>query len=157
MRSMELILWRHAEAEDPVGGDDLARRLTKRGRKQAAKMAEWLKPRLEGDWRVLVSPAQRALQTVEPLDVAFDVSDAIGTATSAEGLLREAGWPSAPRNVLVVGHQPTLGEAAAQLLHTAEGGVSVRKGAVWWFSTRERDGKVETTLKAVVNPDLVEE
>jgi phosphohistidine phosphatase len=35
--------------------------------------------------------------------------------------------------------------------------VSVRKGAVWWFSTRERDGKVETTLKAVVNPDLVEE
>ncbi|HEX7466215.1 MAG TPA: histidine phosphatase family protein, partial [Usitatibacter sp.] len=39
---MELILWRHAEAEDAGGGGDLARSLTKRGRKQAAKMAEWL-------------------------------------------------------------------------------------------------------------------
>jgi len=71
------------------------------------------------------------------------VSDAIGTGTSAERLLREAGWPTAPRNVLVVGHQPTLGEVAARLLRSSEGGVSVRKGAVWWFSTRERDGKIQ--------------
>jgi phosphohistidine phosphatase len=154
---MELILWRHAEAEDLVGGDDLARRLTKRGRRQAAKMAEWLKPRLEGDWRVVVSPARRTLQTVEPLEAAFEVSDAASTDTSAQKLLRETGWPSAARNVLVVGHQPTLGEVAAQLLRVGEGGVAVRKGAVWWFSTRERDGKNETTLKAVVNPDMVEE
>jgi phosphohistidine phosphatase len=154
---MELILWRHAEAEDGVGGDDHARRLTKRGRKDAVKMAAWLKPRLEGDWRVVVSPALRTLQTVEPLDDAFDVSEAIGTGTSPERLLREAGWPSATRNVLVVGHQPTLGEVAAQLLRGGEGGVSVRKGALWWFSTRERDGKVETTLNAVVNPEMVEE
>jgi phosphohistidine phosphatase len=154
---MELILWRHAEAEDAGGKGDRARELTKRGRKQAAKMAEWLKPRLEGDWRVVVSPAQRTLQTVEPLEAAFEVSDAASTDTSAHKLLRETGWPSAARNVLVVGHQPTLGEVAAQLLHVGEGGVSVRKGAVWWFSTRERDGKNETTLKAVVNPDMVEE
>jgi phosphohistidine phosphatase len=57
----------------------------------------------------------------------------------------------------VVGHQPTLGEVAAQLLRSGTGGVSVRKGAVWWFSSRERDGKVETTLNAVVNPDMVDE
>jgi phosphohistidine phosphatase len=154
---MELILWRHAEAEDAVGRDDLARNLTKHGRKQAAKMAEWLRPRLEGDWRVLVSPSQRTLQTVEPLETAFETSDAASTGTSPQKLLRETGWPSARRNVLVVGHQPTLGEVAAQLLRGGEGGVSVRKGAVWWFSTRERDGKFETTLKAVVNPDMVEE
>jgi phosphohistidine phosphatase len=154
---MELILWRHADAEDPEGGDDGARRLTKRGRKDAAKMAGWLKPRLEGEWRVVVSPAQRTQQTVAPLDAEFEVSDAIGTGTSPERLLREAGWPTAPRNVLVVGHQPTLGEVAAQLLGGAEAGVSMRKGAVWWFSTRERGGKVETTLKAMVNPDMVEE
>jgi phosphohistidine phosphatase len=154
---MELILWRHAEAEDAVGRDDLARNLTKHGRKQAAKMAEWLRPRLEGDWRVLVSPSQRTLQTVEPLETAFEASDAAATGSSPQKLLRETGWPSAARNVLVVGHQPTLGEVAAQLLRGGEGGVSVRKGAVWWFSTRERDGKFETTLKAVVNPDMVEE
>src|SRR5260221_3327834 len=63
---MELILWRHAEAEDAGRKADLARELTKRARKHAAKMAEWLKPRLEGDWRGGGSPAQRTLQTGEP-------------------------------------------------------------------------------------------
>ena len=38
--AMDLILWRHAEAE--VGSDDLARRLTVRGAKQARQMAAWL-------------------------------------------------------------------------------------------------------------------
>ena len=41
---MDLILWRHAEAEDGVGKPDTERELTKRGRKQAERMAEWLRP-----------------------------------------------------------------------------------------------------------------
>ena len=32
---MQLILWRHAEAEDGTGKPDIERDLTKRGRKQA--------------------------------------------------------------------------------------------------------------------------
>ena len=64
---MELILWRHAEAEDPGPKGDFARELTKKGRKQAERMAEWLRPRLEGKWRVIASPAARAIQTVTPL------------------------------------------------------------------------------------------
>ncbi len=153
---MDLILWRHADAEDANAQGDLARDLTKRGRKQAATMAEWLKPRLEGDWRVVASPAARAVQTVEPLGADFEVSDALAPGASPQRVLREAGWPTAPTNVVVVGHQPTLGEIAAELLHGSEGDVSMRKGAVWWFSTRERDGTVETVLKAVVNPDMAE-
>ena len=38
---MDLLLWRHAEAED--GFPDLKRKLTTRGENQAAQMAEWLK------------------------------------------------------------------------------------------------------------------
>lgn len=154
---MDLILWRHAEAEDANPKGDLARTLTKRGRKQAQKMAGWLKPRLEGHWRVLASPAARTRQTVEPLGVEFEVSDAIAPGASPRALLREAGWPSAATSVLVVGHQPTLGEVAAQLLRSDAGDVSMRKGAVWWFSTRERDGKVEVVLKAVVDPEMAAE
>lgn len=154
---MDLILWRHAEAEDANPKGDLARTLTKRGRKQAQKMAGWLKPRLEGEWRVLASPAARTRQTVEPLGVEFEVSDAIAPGASPRALLREAGWPSAATSVLVVGHQPTLGEVAAQLLRSDAGDVSMRKGAVWWFSTRERDGKVEVVLKAVVDPEMAAE
>ena len=37
---MNLILWRHAEAEDTT--PDLKRVLTKRGLKDAALMAQWL-------------------------------------------------------------------------------------------------------------------
>ncbi len=36
---MELILWRHAEAEP--GEPDLGRRLSAKGEKQARRMAEW--------------------------------------------------------------------------------------------------------------------
>lgn len=154
---MDLILWRHAEAEDANPKGDLARTLTKRGRKQAQKMADWLKPRLEGHWRVLASPAERTRQTVEPLGMKFEVSDALAPGASPRELLREAGWPSAATNVLVVGHQPTLGEVAAQLLRSDAGDVAMRKGAAWWFSTRERDGKVEVVLKAVVDPEMAAE
>ena len=154
---MELILWRHAEAEDGDGRNDLARELTRRGRKHAETMAAWLKPRLEGDWRVIVSPAKRTLQTVAPLAIAFEVSEAVTTDVPAQSVLREAGWPSAGGNVLVVGHQPTLGEVAAFLLRGRPGGVAMKKGAVWWFTTRERGGQVETVLKTVIDPDTAAE
>jgi phosphohistidine phosphatase len=32
---------------------------------------------------------------------------------------------------------------------------SIKKGAVWWFSRRERDGDSETTLRLVISPDLL--
>jgi phosphohistidine phosphatase len=154
---MNLILWRHAEAEDANPQGDLARVLTKRGRKQAQQMAQWLRPRLEGEWRIVVSPAQRTLQTVAPLDMDFEVSEALATGSFPEKVLRAARWPAAGANVLVVGHQPTLGEVAALLLRGEEGGVAIRKGAIWWFVTREREGKMETTLKTVLDPDQAED
>jgi phosphohistidine phosphatase len=153
---MELILWRHAEAEDANGKSDPERSLTKKGRKQAERVAAWLETRIDSDWRILVSPTKRTLQTVEPLDQAYEVSEAVGTGTSPNALLRATGWPDGKRNVLVVGHQPTLGEIAAELLDIRDGGLSVRKGAIWWFASRSRDGGRETLLKAVLSPDLID-
>ena len=65
---MDLILWRHAEAEDgSLTLPDAQRRLTERGEKQARKMALWLSEHLPKATRILVSPAQRTQQTVHPL------------------------------------------------------------------------------------------
>jgi phosphohistidine phosphatase len=153
---MQLILWRHADAEDPGGKPDTERNLTKKGRAQAAKMAGWLSSRIDKDWRILVSPARRTLQTVEPLGLPHEQADAVGLAATAETLLDAAGWPDAKRNVVVVGHQPTLGEAAALLLGSEEG-LSFRKGAIWWFTARERDGRQETVLKLVMTPEEAED
>ncbi len=51
---MDLILWRHAEAED--GANDLARELTPKGVKQAARVAEWLLQRLPSRFRARCQP-----------------------------------------------------------------------------------------------------
>jgi phosphohistidine phosphatase len=153
---MQLILWRHADAEDPGGKPDTERNLTKKGRAQAARMGGWLASRIDKDWRILVSPARRTLQTVEPLGMPHEQADAVGLAATAQTLLDAAGWPDSGHNVLVVGHQPTLGEAAALLLGS-DAGLSVRKGAIWWFATRERDGRTETVLKMVMAPEEVED
>ncbi len=148
---MELILWRHAEAEDGGAGGDLARALTKRGRKQAERMGEWLKPRLSEEWRVLSSPAKRAVQTAKGLGVDFEERDALGPGASPAAILHEAGWPQGKRSVLIVGHQPTLGEAAARILGV-RGDVGIRKAAIWWFAAK--DG--QASLRCVIDPDLVD-
>ena len=81
---MNLILWRHAEAEDTNSRGDFARELTRRGRKQAQQMARWLQAHLEGEWRIVVSPAKRTLQTVEPLEREFEVCEALAPGTYPE-------------------------------------------------------------------------
>ena len=149
---MDLILWRHAEAED--GLQDSARELTKRGRKQAAQIANWLKQRLPEGCEILVSPARRTEQTAEALGLAYKTSKKAGTGASAAELLAAAGWPVGARNVLVVGHQPTLGNVAAMILTGQQAGLTIKKGAIWWFSGRARHGS-ETVLRAVIGPDLV--
>ena len=57
--------------------------------------------------------------------------------------------------MLVVGHQPTLGEVAAFLMAGEEAAWSIRKGAVWWFSNRTRLGQPGVLLKVAIGPDLV--
>lgn len=153
---MELVLWRHADAED--GLVDMKRELTDKGRKQATRVAKWLRPRLEGEWEILVSPAARARQTAEALDLDFDVRLTLGPAATEDALLREAGWPRNDRHVMIVGHQPTLGRVAARLLTGHVGDLSLKKGALWWFSNKvdRHFGPGETVLRAVIGPDLVD-
>lgn len=149
---MDLILWRHADAEDAVGGDDMARPLTKKGRKQAARMAGWLAPRLSDEWLILSSPARRALETARALERPVAERTGLSPGASAAEVLEEAGWPDNRAPVVVVGHQPTLGQVAARLLG-ARDELAVRKAAAWWFS--ERGGAA--VLVAVMDADHVAE
>jgi phosphohistidine phosphatase len=150
---MNLILWRHAEAEIlRPGQDDLQRELTGKGERQARRMAEWLDARLPESARILVSPAARTQQTVAPLGRRFKTVDALAPERGADDLLAAAGWPDATDTVLIVGHQPTLGVVAARLLAGSDQPWSIKKGAVWWLERRERNGVAEVTLLAVQGP-----
>jgi phosphohistidine phosphatase len=153
---MDLILWRHAEAELlREGQDDLQRSLTPKGERQAKRMAEWLNRRLPESTRVLVSPAVRTQQTAKALERRFKTVSALSPECSADDLLKAARWPESSEPVLIVGHQPTLGIVAARLLAGADQPWSVKKGAVWWLALRDREGLAQITLQAVQGPDKV--
>jgi len=153
---MDLILWRHAEAfEMREVEDDLERSLTPKGERQAQRMAAWLNRQLPSSTRVLVSPARRAQQTAAALERKTKTSAAVAPEASVDALLQAARWPDAREPVLVVGHQPTLGLAAAYLLSGQAQPWPVRKAGVWWLRGRERDGELQIVLHAVMSPDLL--
>lgn len=153
---MELILWRHADAEP--GRDDAKRALTDKGRKQAARMAKWLRPRLDDKWTLLASPTVRTRETIEPLGMKYDTRITLGPDSSASAILREAHWPDGDRNVLVVSHQPILGQLAARLITGHAGEMNIRKGSVWWFSTKVvDDDESGIILRAMIGADLVDD
>lgn len=153
---MDLILWRHAEAEDWTDGcNDLERSLTPRGEKQAKRMAAWLDRQLPDGTRVLSSPARRCEQTVLALGRKYKLRPELAPDATAETLLETAGWPHGKSVVLVVGHQPTLGQSIARLMGLKQDSCAVRKGAVWWFRTRERDAEEQTVMVTVQSPELL--
>ena len=91
---MDLILWRHAEAADGV--PDMARQLTARGEKQAEEVGRWLRARLPGQTRILVSPAQRTLQTARALTDEFKVVRELSPGAAPAAVLdaAAAAWKS---------------------------------------------------------------
>ena len=149
---MDLILWRHAEAEDGV--NDAARELTKRGHKQAAQVARWLKQRLPERCEIIVGPSRRTQQTADALGLPYHATKKVGVGASAPEVLAAAGWPEREGAVIVVGHQPTLGQVAALILAEREADWQVKKGSVWWFSSRPQH-RGEIVLRAVVSPDIL--
>jgi phosphohistidine phosphatase len=148
---MDLILWRHAEAED--GDDDAARRLTRKGVKQAERMGAWLDTHLPKQARKIVSPAVRAQQTAAALARDSQTSADVYMGADAADVLKAAGWPEGKGTVVIVGHQPTLGAAAALALTGRVTQWRVKKGAVWWLSTEKGE---KPYVVAVVSPDLLD-
>jgi phosphohistidine phosphatase len=150
---MDLILWRHAEAVD--GSPDMARKLTAKGMKQAKESAAWLRSHLPKRTRILVSPAERTLQTARALTEEFEVVKSIAPGASAAAVLAAAGWPDAGESVLVVGHQPTLGMVAATLIAGEPMPWSIRKSGIWWLSHRVRGEEPQAVVRAVMAPDFL--
>jgi phosphohistidine phosphatase len=150
---MDLILWRHADAVD--GQPDLARELTPKGVKQAKAIAQWLSSRLPRQTRIIVSPAERAQQTAAALTDEFEIHRQLAPGAPPTAVLAAAGWPEHRGAVVIVGHQPSLGMAAALLIAGEPMPWSIKKGAIWWLSHRVRGEHPQVVLRAVMSPDLI--
>jgi phosphohistidine phosphatase len=134
MKTMELLLWRHAEAVD--GLPDQARELSPRGRQQAERVAAWLNLHAPDKLRLLVSPTVRTRQTASFFPQGMEkmeIHDVLASGAPPAEILTYLDWPNAETPLLLVGHQPMLGEIAAQLLGDAPFPSSFRKGALWWL------------------------
>ena len=150
---MDLILWRHAEAEDARPGQrDLDRALTSRGEDQAVRMAGWLNARLPEGSRILASPARRTQQTAQALGRPSETLAQLAPDSPLEPLLQASGWPRGAGTVVLVGHQPTLGRLAALLLAGQPQSWSIRKAAVWWLRSRDREAG-DVLLLGVQSPE----
>jgi phosphohistidine phosphatase len=153
---MDLILWRHAEAQqaDELIEDE-QRTLTLRGEKQASRMASWLDRQLPEGVRILCSPALRSEQTAQALGRKFKRRAELLPDGQLQDLLALAQWPHSRSPVLVVGHQPMLGRTVAHVLGWQAGDCTIRKGAVWWLRHRQRNGSGQTVVLTVQSPELV--
>ena len=149
---MDLLLWRHAEAEDTR--PDLARALTPRGMEQAARVGAWLHAHLPSDVRVLVSPAQRAQQTAHALPRPAQTEAALAPGCTVAALLAAARWPDARAAVVIVGHQPTLGGVASFLIAGVEDFWTVNPGGVWWLTNRDRGRDTAVQVRLVLSPEF---
>ena len=145
------ILWRHAEAVEREAGQissacsrgaSAVRRAWPTGLTSASRIRR-------ACWVIACCAASRpprrwaaSSRTVEA--IALDAGPAAKAAA--------ARWPESSEPVLVVGHQPTLVSSPSLLLAGTPQPWSVKKGAVWWLRSRDREGGA-VVLHAVLGPD----
>ncbi|MDX1916334.1 MAG: phosphohistidine phosphatase SixA [Methylophilus sp.] len=127
-----LILWRHAEAVLIMPKqNDWERELTAKGVKQSQKMARWLKKHLPKNTLVLTSPALRAIQTSDAFTELASIRDILKPEADIKDILAYIAESKAD-SVMLVGHQPWMGQIATHLLGL-KGELSIKKGAIWWL------------------------
>ena len=153
--TMELFLWRHADALSGVS--DFERALSQRGHQQAGKAAEWLHehagPALLSDMRILVSPAVRTRQTAAHFckeEDKIQLCQPLYENASPKEILDILGWPDITLPALIVGHEPQISIFAERLLGVTPHPVSFRKGALWWL--RIEGGRNKAQLVGVLEP-----
>lgn len=127
-----LMLLRHAKTEtDAPSGRDQDRRLDDRGQKDAAEMGDWIATHPPVPETVLVSHAVRARQT---WDIAWQAMKDRVAAPQVEILpelygadpaqiletIRTATVPADPKQLLLVGHNPGMHEAALMLMGSGD-------------------------------------
>ena len=171
-----IILWRHAEAEELFDGNDMLQRdmqraLTQKGQRQAADMAKWLKPQLPKASILQCSPALRAFQTAEAIqDVGksckININQALRPDASLNMVLANIAQFNSCKCLVLVGHQPWLGQLAAHLLgislteHAKD--LLIKKGAIWWLrldktldKAREEAVSARYIMHTVQKPSLL--
>ena len=149
---MDIILWRHAEATE--SSNDLQRKLTREGQKQAQLMAAWLHKQLPKNYQLLVSDAVRAQETAAFLSKSYQIQSILNPEQSSTEILPFL-LSRSHETILCVGHQLWIGQICALLLSGQAQYWSVKKGSIWWFSVKMIGDHPASKLKAMITPGLL--
>jgi len=133
-----LILMRHAKAARPVAGQrDYDRPLAPRGRRSAAALGDWLRQQDHVPERALVSGARRTRETFDGLELADTELTVLPELYHAgPGGYLAALRGRAEDSLMLIGHNPTIGELAEAMLGGApvpEALAAVPTGATFVF------------------------
>lgn len=153
---MDIILWRHAEAQDDT--PDLLRCLTETGKAQAKQMAAWLDQRLNHGYDVWTSEALRTQETAAHLRPPALPMRALNPEASYSAILNLIQRRPLDSTLVLVGHQPWLGHLCHCLLNRTTISTQlypVSKGVIWWFKIDAAEPQLHSRLKAMMPPDLV--
>ena len=106
------------------------------------------------------SPAKRTEQTAQRLERKFKLREELGPQSTASEVLDLVKWGNGfslpPKNpILLIGHQPWIGDIVMQLTQLPKSACAVKKSSVWWLRAREKNQQIQIHLLAVVNPDIV--
>ena len=156
---MQIILWRHGEAE--AADIDFDRSFTAKGKQQAQKTAHFINRYFPKQREIWVSPLKRSKETASYLDSKERILEQNFLIPSSPAPIIKAHLyrQKSDTNLIIVGHQPWLGELIFSLvLRGIEKNQNkffelgpFKKGALWWL-VLDKDG---THIKAVLTPDLL--
>lgn len=155
-----LHLLRHGHAGDPARwtGDDAARPLSDKGRRQSERLGQLLAAAGEAPDLFITSPRARAAQTAEIVAQAVKAPVVVDPrlagpldADIVGGILDDAGPAERP---CLVGHDPDFSELLGELLGLPA--VPMRKGAIARVDLPgRRPAPGEGTLRYLLPPDLL--
>ncbi|RBM01472.1 phosphohistidine phosphatase SixA [Acidithiobacillus ferridurans] len=154
---MQLVLVRHGKAEDPAArSSDLERELTTTGRSTVKGMAQGLRLCVSGKVVIWTSPLPRARQTADILANAFKVKKVREHDAIAAGDLEvlASDWRDLdpqPKALILVGHQPHLGNWAERIT----GAVLPIKTAAALAVDLDEDGALSGMLRWYAHPKVL--
>lgn len=162
MQHSNIILWRHAQAlpamptaNNSAYEDDMARVLTAKGQHQAKQMARWLATNLPKNTVLYSSPALRAFQTAEAIHKKINASQALQPNANLQEVIEFLASIATVEHLLLVGHEPWLGQLAAHLLGFSGAEISIKKGAIWWLRLQSCELKPVRLIQKQINVNQI--
>jgi len=81
--------------------------------------------------------------------------DEIAPQGTVEQDLELAQWPTDNASIVMVSHQPLIGQLVSHLLGLPAHEMMIKKGSVWWLRYKLKEGIPQVSLLTVQSPELL--